>query len=504
MKKQLTPISITKAISTVFAEWFRGSTWQPWITFLSALFALPMSEADAEIFRKHTGRTVMQSRQAREGWLVVGRRGGKSLISALVAVFLACFKDYRQYLAPGETATIMILAADRKQSRTLMRYINGFIENIPMLSALVVNQTQESIELSNRVCIEIHTASFRSTRGYTLAACICDEIAFWRSDESANPDSEIIAALRPGLATIPGALLLCISSPYARRGALWDAYRKHFGKDNDPVLVWQAATLDMNPSIDPAIIEQAYEADPSAAAAEYGAEFRTDIESYISHEAIQAVVIPGRRELASVGYFRYRAFVDPSGGSADSFTLAIAHDEKIIEFKGEDFLYQYRQDAEKLNRIKDQVRSEYRGRVVLDCIREVRPPFSPEATVREFADLLRTYHISGVTGDRYAGEWPREQFRKYGISYTVSDKTKSEIYQELLPLINSQRVELLEDKRLISQLSTLERHTSRGGRDSIDHAPGSHDDLINAAAGALVTAGTRGNGASESYLRYEM
>jgi hypothetical protein len=32
---------------------------------------------------------------------------------------------------------------------------------------------------------------------------------------------------------------------------------------------------------------------------------------------------------------------------------------------------------------------------------------------------------------------------------------------------------------------SLERRTSRGGRDSVDHAPGSHDDLANACAGAL-------------------
>jgi hypothetical protein len=486
--KMLTPITITKAIDTVFKPWFARDTWQAWIAFLSALFALPMSEGQQEIFRKHTGRSIPQPGPAREGWLVVGRRGGKSLISALVAVFLACFKDYSGFLAPGEIATIMVLASDKRQARTIMRYVNGFLDNVPMLQALVSNRTQESIELNNRVCIEIHTASFRSTRGYTMAAVICDEIAFWRSDESANPDSEIIAALRPGLATIPGAMLLCISSPYARRGALWDAHRKHYGKDGDPVLVWQASTLEMNPSIDPAIIQEAYENDPSAAAAEYGAEFRSDIESYVQLEAVQACVVPGRRELAPIGHFEYRAFVDPSGGSADSFTLAIAHDETDIRFKGEDFARQFSKDWEKVLEIKKDIRSQYQGKLVLDCIREMRPPFSPEGVVREYAELLRSYGVSMVTGDRYAGEWPREQFRKHGIEYLVSEKSKSEIYQEMLPLIMSGRAEILEDKRLISQLCSLERRTSRGGRDSIDHAPGSHDDLINAAAGALVTA----------------
>src|SRR5262249_34988906 len=159
-----------------------------------------------------------------------------------------CFRDYSRFLKPGEVGTIAIIAADRRQARTILRYVKGFLE-LPMLHKQIVNDTAESIELKNRVVIEVHTASFRSVRGYTLLAVICDEIAFWRSDESANPDTEIIAAVRPGLATIPNSLLLCISSPYARRGALWNAYAKHFGKDSS-VLVWQATTEAMNPSID--------------------------------------------------------------------------------------------------------------------------------------------------------------------------------------------------------------------------------------------------------------
>ncbi len=175
-------------------------------------------------------------------------------------MYLACFIAYAGYLAPGEVATVMVIAADRRQARVVMRYIAGFIDNIPMLAAMIEKRTQESLELNNRVTIEVHTCSFRAVRGYTVAAVICDEIAFWRSEESANPDSEVLTAIRPALASIPGSLLLCISSPYARRGALFDAYSRHYGKDGDPVLVWQADTCSMNPGVDPSIIEQAYAA----------------------------------------------------------------------------------------------------------------------------------------------------------------------------------------------------------------------------------------------------
>jgi hypothetical protein len=125
--------------------------------------------------------------------------------------------------------------------------------------------------------------------------------------------------------------------------------------------------------------------------------------------------------------------------------------------------------------------------MVLDAIRERRPPFSPDAVVREFAELLRAYGLSRVTGDRYAGEWPRERFASCGISYQVADGVKSDLYRDLLPLVNSQRVELLDVPRLLAQLCGLERRTARGGRDTIDHGPGGHDDLANAVTDALLT-----------------
>ena len=208
-----------------------------------------------------------------------------------------------------------------------MRYIAGFIESIPMLHEMPVNRTQEQLELNNRVVIEVHSCNFRAVRGYTIAAAICDEVAFWRSDESANPDSEVLAAVRPALSIMPGSLLVCISSPYARRGALWEAYQKHYGVDDDPVLVWQGPTASMNPSIDPAVIEPAYDEDESAAAAEYGAEFRRDIETFVSREAVEACRIPGRLEMPFVPGVRYAGFTDPSGGSQDSYCLAIAHEQ---------------------------------------------------------------------------------------------------------------------------------------------------------------------------------
>jgi hypothetical protein len=351
----------------------------------------------------------------------------------------------------------MVIAADRKQSRVVLRFIRALLMQVPMLRKLVEREVAEGFDLNNSVTIEVATASYRSTRGYAIVAALLDELAFFRTDDSANPDTEIIAAIKPAMATIPNAMLLCASSPYAQRGALFDAFKRHYGRDGDPVLIWKAPTRTMNPTVPQSVIDAAMEADPASAAAEYMAQFRTDVETYISRDVVEAAVIQGRYELPRVKHVRYFGFCDPSGGSSDSMTLAIAH-------------------------MQD-------NRVILDLIRERRAPFSPDDVVKEFAATLKSYSISRVVGDRYASEWPRERFKVHGIEYRVADKTKSDLYLHLLPLVNSGRVELLDHKRLVAQLCSLERRTSRAGRDTIDHVPGAHsDDVSNAVAGAAVIA----------------
>jgi hypothetical protein len=441
----------------VFGQHFRAGSWQAWRVFLAALFALPLTDAELAIYRQRTGRAAPPSAPLHESWLVCGRRAGKSFILATIAVFLGCFFDWRPYLGPGEVATIMIIARDRRQARVIKRFITGLLQAVPMLRRVVEDETQETITLKNRVSIEIHTASFRSTRGYTIVAALLDEIAYWPSEDAAEPDVEVINAIKPGMATIPGAMLLCASSPYARRGALWEAHRKHFGKDSDPVLVWQASTRTMNPTVSQSLIDEAMEADPASAAAEYLAEFRTDVETFVSREVVDAAVVAGRYELPRLKDMRYHGFVDPSGGSSDSMTLAVAHTT------GD-------------------------NRIIIDAIRERRSPFSPAEVVSEFATLLKNYGIGRVKGDRYGGEWPREVFCKHGVEYSVADKAKSDLYRDLLPLLNSARCELLDHPRLVAQLCSLERRTARGGRDSIDHPPGAHDDVANCVAGVAITA----------------
>jgi hypothetical protein len=429
--------------------------------FLKAAFGLNMTTEELAVFQTCTGRQIAPTDVARECFLVVGRRGGKSRVLALIAVYLAVFFDHSQHLAPGENGVVQVLAADRRQARVILKYVKAFLSQTAILARMIESETQEGVYLSNNIAVEVTTASFRSVRGRTVVAALLDEIAFWQSEDSANPDSEVLAAIRPSMLTVPNSMLLAASSPYARRGVLFDAHKRHYGKDG-PVLVWQASTTTMNPAVDQQVIDDAYAADPASASAEYGAQFRSDIEAFVSLDTINACVSVGVHERGRETGKSYFGFLDPAGGSGkDSFTLAIGHQDKTT------------------------------GLSVVDCIRETKPPFSPEAVVEEYAKLLKSYGIKKVTGDKYAGQWVVEPFKKHGIVYDPAARAKSDLYRDALPLINSKKVDLLDHQRMVQQFVGLERRTARSGKDSIDHSPNSHDDVCNVVAGLLVSIGVK-------------
>lgn len=452
-------ISILQAIRdrNLFGAMFKDpASWHAWVVYLAALFGLPIAAADMGLLTQCTGLTRAPVERARESFVICGRRSGKSFISSIIAVYLAAFKDWRPYLSPGERGWIFVIANDKAQAGIIKKYISGILHANRLLKAKVQNETKEEIELAGSVGIAVKTSSYRTLRGYTLLAAVLEEMAFYRSEDSANPDREILAAVRPALATIPESLLIGISTPYSRTGVLWEQYKANFGKEGGP-LIWLAPTRLMNPTIDRRLIDIALKEDPQAARAEWEAEWRDDIEAFISAELIDAVTIPGRYELPRIRAARYYGFIDPSGGRNDSFTLGISHREEG-------------------------------GRIILDVLRERRPPFAPKTVVAEFAETLKAYRVDTVEADKYAGEWVPEAFRDHGITVNPAAMTASELYLNFLPMIANGSVELLESKRLHAQLTGLERRTRSGGKDLITHFPGGHDDLCNAAAGACLMA----------------
>ena len=442
----------------LFEPWFSGESWANWKTLLKGAFALEMTDDERAFFHSISDRDP-PTKQVKELWVIAGRRAGKDSVASAIAAYVAAMFQPEGRLRPGERALVACVATDRDQSKIVLNFTRSYFNDIPMLNSMVQRETAVGFELSNSVDIAVSTNSFRAVRGRPILAAVLDEVAFYMSENSAAPDVETYNALTPGMASLaPDAMLIAISSPYKKSGLLYRKFRDHYGKDDD-VLVVRAPTTVLNPTIDERIIAKAMEDDPAVARAEWFGEFRDDIADYIDRDIVEACVTPNCLERPRIPGVKYFAFADPSGGSSNSMTLAISHGEE--------------------------------GRAVLDLVREVRAPFQPESAVSEFAQVLKSYGLREVRGDRYAGMWPTDAFARHGITYRPAQMPKNDLYVSFLPLLNSRKAELLDNPRLVSQLAALERNTSRGGRDSIDHPSGAHDDLANCVAGALVMTETR-------------
>ena len=351
-------INIIEAIKNpqLFGSLFKSlDSWAAWLVWLKAVFGLPMDDGELALFQKCTGRISSSPNGVNEVFTITGRRGGKSRIASVVAVFIGCFYDFSRHLSAGERGMVLVLGRDRDQARVGFNYIAGTLRSIPVLEQMVVAWRGDEIELNNGIIIAVNTSDFRSVRGLTVVCCIADEVSFWES-EGVNPDKAVFAALRPAMVTIPGAKLLVITTPYGKFGEVFEAYRNFYGRDDAPVLVWQADTRTMNPCITEAFIAKEMERDPEAARSEWLAQFREDIEAAFTLEMIESCIIPGRTELLPAEGVSYSAFVDPSGGRHDQFALAIGH-----------------RSGEK---------------VIVDLLRGWQPPIDPSVVVAECANLL--------------------------------------------------------------------------------------------------------------------
>lgn len=433
-----------------------GDTWRTWRIVLMAIMGEELTPDELETFQSLTGRQGSPQERVSEAAIIVGRRGGKSRALSVLGAYIGCLCEHPA-LVPGETGVVLLIAMDRDQAGIDLSYARAAIEESPILSRMLRATTGDALTLTNNIELVVRSPSFRRLRGRTAVAVLGDESAFWfTEDRSTNPDTEIVAAVKPMLATTGGPLLLA-SSAYAKRGVLYEAWKRDYGPAGDPsVLVAKGTSQQFNPSLPDHVIARALERDPEWARAEYLSEWRSDLESFVSRDLVERCVETDVIERPFVMGFTYTAFVDAAGGSGgDSYTLAISH--------------------------------RHGERVVIDAQREVKPPFSPADVTEDFCALLKTYRITSVRGDRYAGEWVAEAFRANGISFRPSERSKSEIYRDFLPLLNTQGVVLLDDPRCIGQLANLERRTRFGGRgESIDHPLKGHDDLANAVAGAAV------------------
>jgi len=240
---------------------------------------------------------------------------------------------------------------------------------------------------------------------------------------------------------------------------LFKIFSKAYGKPDKQVLVWRAPTKAMNPVYD---MDRAGRMEAlglaGGGATEYEAFFREDVELFLPEAVLDSIIDIGTFTRLYKRGVKYFGFVDPSGGDGqDSMTLAVAHREDKM--------------------------------VIIDLVVEKKPPYDVKKTTKEFSKYFKSYNISRIRGDKFAGDWPAAEFRTNDIHYEKCPDSKSRLYQEFGGIARLGQVKLLDDptreKRTKLQFMGLIRQTT-GIEEKIDHPRDAHDDIANVIAG--VTA----------------
>jgi hypothetical protein len=448
----------------LFRNYFpRGlESWQPWLVFLKVISGEPLaSPEEMALFEECTGLTQVPSPNSiKEVFVICGRRSGKSTMTAILAAAFAMAGDWQQYLSPGETARVFIISPTMKQGEIIKNYLEAIFNLNHGLKKLVKKMTADSIELVNNVTIEIKSANWRSTRGFSVGILIMEELAFWRFEsDSANPDKEIYTAIRPSMTTIKNSLTIGISTPLLRSGLLYEKYERNFGKPGK-VLIWRSPTWRMNLSLNETELRDEFgeELGLSEFESEYAANWRSDLEGYLPLEIIDNAIVPGRQYLPPKPGTQYFGFCDSAEGlskTGDSMTFAVSHFEN--------------------------------NKYVLDSLLSFPPPFNPKTVIQTIIESCRQYKILSITQDRVSIGWIAAELRQYGISVEVSQWDKSKIYELFSVLMNARSVELLDDNKTRKQMLNLVKTVRSGGLVKIDIPRGGHEDEINSVAGSIVT-----------------
>jgi hypothetical protein len=268
----------------LLGSWFSGVSWNGWRAVLKAMYGLPMSSKEIRFFRSIAGGRDPPTRPVREAWFCCGRGAGKDSIASAIIAHAAAMFDQQNILRPGEKAMVACLAVDREQARIVLDYTRGYFAEGEFLHDLIETENAQGFDLSNGVRIAIFTNSFRAVRGPSMKICVLDEVAFWHSENSAKPDLETYKALRPGLARVPGSMLIGISSPYRKSGLLYNKWKQFFGRNDPDVLVIQAPSRTLNPTISQSEIDRDMADDPASARAEWYGEWRDDIAGWLEQE----------------------------------------------------------------------------------------------------------------------------------------------------------------------------------------------------------------------------
>ena len=393
---------------------------------------------------------------AKNNWLLLsGRRGGKSLLSDVIACYEATVEDFSGYIRPGEDRYILIVSVRDENAKLHIRNIAKLLRHGKRTRELIDQIKEDQIILKNGVIILSLPASARAARGYTASTLILDEAAFFMDTFGNSSAEAIFTALSPTVATFGDkARVVITTSVNAKAGLVYELYDRALSGELDDWYITKTSSRELNPKVSERIIKNALKRDPEAAGAEYYSEFREQTENYLSSDAIDQCVDPGLVSKVEPGK-GYLMAIDPAL-MRDNFAYAIGH------------------------------RSE--GLIIIDYIYRLTAPVNANAAEDLLRSLNERYRPTGILCDnpstvqRLKGEIP--------MQYTpFSRPQKIRIYGALKEAINLQMVALPNDPDLLAELKALQ---IRGGVDISAPKSGrvTHDDLADVVA--LIVDGLQG------------
>lgn len=313
--------------------------------------------------------------------LRVGRRGGKSSSLCRVAVAEAIGGEHQ--IPKGDIGVVAFVSVSRREASERLRTIKAILDAL----GLEYRPIEDGVELvSKPIAFRVFPASVGGVSGFTSIAVIADEVAKWKSEESGmNPASEVLAAIRPTMATQPNARLFLSSSALTKE----DAHAKAYDAGETE---FQSTAFAETWVAHPAITEAAthtLEPDPKLWAREYACIPSNGTSNALEADDIAAMVRPLRQHV-EVG--RPVVLIDSSRGN-DGFSYAVV---RWVEEDGE-------------------------RRISLDRLYCFEKGFAKSFTfdqiVEHIAKVARAVKAKQVFGDQYLSYSLESAFAKHGLVF---------------------------------------------------------------------------------------
>lgn len=445
---------------------------------------VPVQMTEVELYKFMTDKDydVTKIKIKNKVNFIIGRRGGKTTLSSMLAIYCAIITNWKPYLQKTPFATVLVLSHSKEFSDEILEIVRNFIESSPVLKRLINTRKKNTINTMNlsipfiekgkivysRVQIKVGAASSKTTRGIAACAVLCDEIAFWNLDENMKEtDEKIMRAVRPATKQFgKKAFLIKLSSPGIKQGVLYSEYQK-WNKDTLPTsyAVFKAPSWVWNTILPKEEFIDEFLLDQDGFDTEYRANFVDSLSNFILPEFVDLAVVKNRKfqpPEAKKSPVVYRAAID-AAYKKDAFTFSV-----VGHFE---------------NRIKQYVLMGWEG--------SKKNPVQAKEVAEYIRTIIKEYGIDEVAADQYSFEPLREIFAQYGI--TLVEKTftltfKKQIYFNLKRLVHSQQIDLLDHEKLTKEIKELVIEQTGSGQIRIGHPAGGSDDYADSTAIAAYLA----------------